>query len=143
LNDKDRAIVAAYLDSQLRALRDMQRQRRAREEREDEEQRRKAMSEYVVRPERLETARRVVRERLRVIELDELGKLMEAVEWDHRLYFEGNGVPRLRLADLEMVMLAAALVAVQEMDYATREVAEGELRGARRGEDTALESIPF
>src|ERR1041385_4518960 len=132
LSAQDRIIVSSYLQAQLDALRQMTRERKIREAHwafEDWAKTTRRMGmEYAVRPERLETARKVVRERLRVIELDELGTFLETVEWDHRLYFEGNGVPKLRLTDLEMVMLAAGLIAIQEMDYEKREVPEGEMK---------------
>jgi hypothetical protein len=142
ISPADRARIAAYIDNQLHALRTLTQERKTREIREARETKERRQMEYVIQPERLAKARKIVRERLRVMDIDELTSFMETVEWEHRLYFEGNGVPKLRLSDLEIVMLAAGLLAVSEMEYEKRAENEG-LPPVRRGDNPSLDSIPF
>lgn len=121
--------------------------------------------EYRINPERVSKAKKIITEKSRIMDVAQLQVMMECIEMDHKVEWAGQGSdlrPRFHLTDLEIVIVAAAMVAVCEEDLTLIDgeagpslpmaeaamagsmvAAGGAWDGARRGGDIDMDQIPF
>lgn len=80
------------------------------------------ITEFVVKPARLDRAKKLIAEHSRTLDQNQIYALFDEVNWGDKVSMapKGNKL-KFSLSDMEIVMLAAALVALAENGGETRE----------------------